>query len=153
MHTIDNLTHDVELGRTVSFRTRWSVNRMITDEVSLCRNKNFYIPHSNFHGSHIEPRVFALSRRISAHLTRRRGQFRRKKRGRGACNYRSDVRFGTVDETTLLNELRAELIVAGPVGPLVCFSARITVHGCTVRANVIRAVLTSHLQLRHDNRK
>jgi len=58
----------------------------------------------------------------------------------------------TVDETTLLNELSADLI-AGPVGPLVCFSARITVHGCTVRANVIRAVLISYLQLRHDDRK
>lgn len=61
---------------------------------------------------------------------------------REAFNYRSSIRFETVDETTLLNELRAELIrgwASGSASP-----RRITVHGCTVRANVIRAVLTSY---------
>lgn len=60
--------------------------------------------------------------------------------------------FTSVDETTLLSELRVGLI-AGPVGPLISSSARITVHGCTVYANVIFAVLALHLKHHRYDRK
>lgn len=60
--------------------------------------------------------------------------------------------FESVDEATLLSEPSVGLI-AGPVGPLISTSARITVHGCTVYANVILAVLTLHLRHHRNHRK
>ena len=61
--------------------------------------------------------------------------------------------FESVDETTLLSELRVRLIGV-PVGPLIsAYLGKDNSSWCTVYANVILAVLTLHLRHHRDHRK
>lgn len=61
--------------------------------------------------------------------------------------------FGDCRRNDIVKRTECRLDRWASGSPRLLLSARITVHGCTVHANVIRAVLTSYLQLRHDNRK
>lgn len=63
------------------------------------------------------------------------------------CSFRDCRRNDIVKRT----ECRLDRWASG--SPRLLLRKDITVHGCTVRANVIRAVLISYLQLRHDDRK